>query len=337
MVVPFIRGQRNLPIPTDSVGTRKYLAPSITKQTAMAYTSVYQRHQSIINLLRRRKHQRHTTSSIHSYLQGLGMGFSVRTVERDIKLINEKMGNCIVTKGARPHHWYAFEEADGTSLVGNFLDHATLTDIIGEELELSGQGEQVIYMDETRIAHGLEHMPMLAKAARRRNRVRVVHRKFGDGEPTERVVCPLFLKQFQQRWYLVAREQQSNEIRSFGLERIVEVEVLSESFPKRKGETHEELYGHVFGLFEREHDPVTVRLWSSHFHADYLRTLPLHPTQEEEEGEQDGGVVFSFFLTPNYEFLQAVLRMERNVMLLSPAHAVIELREMLEEMLDMYR
>jgi predicted DNA-binding transcriptional regulator YafY len=167
--------------------------------------------------------------------------------------------------------------------------------------------------------------------------VRIVHRKFGDKEASEREIFPLFLKQFQQRWYLVAREAKSKRIKSFGLERIEEFELLPHTFRARAGETHEKLYGHVFGLFEREHNPVLVRLWSSRFHANYLRTLPLHPSQEEDSQELDGGVVFTFFLTPNYEFFQAILKMETHVRILSPESAVNGLRKMLKEMLDLYK
>lgn len=302
----------------------------------MSYSSVYQRHRHIVNILKRKRPPKPSTADIQRQLGLLGVDVSLRTVERDLARITEELGTCIVRKGAHPDHWYEIEEADGTTLVGNFLDHALLTEIMRNELAERERGEPVIFMDGLRLAHGLEHIPLLAQAARNRNRVRIVHRKFGEEEASEREVCPLFLKQFQQRWYLVAREAKSDQIKSFGLERIEELELLPDSFRARAAETHEKLYGHVFGLYEREHRSVSVRLWSSRFHANYLRTLPLHPSQGEEPQELDGGVVFTFFLTPNYEFLQAILKMETNVRLLSPESAVNGLREMLKEMLGMY-
>lgn len=302
----------------------------------MSYSSVYQRHQSIVNYLRKHRSQRPRTADLRNHLGRLGIEVSLRTVERDIIKINEELGMRIVRCGSHPDHWYELDENDTTTLVGDFLDHALLADMMREELAEREHGEQVMFLDGLRPANGLEHMPLLARAARTRHKARIVHRKFGEELAIERIVCPLFLKQFQQRWYLVARESKGGDLRSFGLERIEEAELLPETFRPRKTDTHNELYGHVFGLFEREHDPVLVRLWSSRFHANYLRTLPLHPSQGEEPEELDGGVVFTFFLTPNYEFLQAILKMETHVQLLSPERAVNELREILKEMWEMY-
>lgn len=302
----------------------------------MSYSTVYQRHQHIINILKRRQPQKLSTADIRQQLSGMGVDVSLRTVERDLGHLTDKLGICIVRRGSHPYHWYEIVESDGTALMGNFLDHAMLTDIMRNELAERDRGESVIFMDGLRLAHGLEHMPLLAQAARRRNKVRIVHRKFGNEETSEREVCPLFLKQFQQRWYLVAREVKGGQVKSFGLERIEELELLPSTFKTRTDETHEKLYGHVFGLYEREHDPVLVRLWSTSFHANYLRTLPLHPSQEEEPEELDGGVVFTVFLTPNYEFLQVIMKMETQVRLLSPESAVKELKGMLEDLLDIY-
>lgn len=303
----------------------------------MSYSTVYQRHQHIVNILKRKRPPKPSTADIQRQLSMMDIDVSLRTVERDLARLTEELGTCIVRKGSHPDHWYEMEESDGSALVGNFLDHALLTDIMRNELAERDRCEPVIFMDGLRLAHGLEHMPLLAQAARTRNSVRIVHRKFGDKEASEREIFPLFLKQFQQRWYLVAREAKSKRIKSFGLERIEEFELLPHTFRARAGETHEKLYGHVFGLFEREHNPVLVRLWSSRFHANYLRTLPLHPSQEEDSQELDGGVVFTFFLTPNYEFFQAILKMETHVRILSPESAVNGLRKMLKEMLDLYK
>jgi predicted DNA-binding transcriptional regulator YafY len=302
----------------------------------MSYSSVYQRHQHIVNILKRKRPPKPSTADIQRQLNLLDVHVSLRTVERDLARLTDELGTCIVRKGSHPDHWYEIEESDGTALVGNFLDHTLLTETMRNELAERDRGEPVIFMDGLRLAHGLEHMPLLAQAARKRNKVRIVHRKFGDEEASEREVCPLFLKQFQQRWYLVAREAKGDQIKSFGLERIEELEALPDTFRVKLGETHEKLYGHVFGLYEREHNPVLVRLWSSRFHANYLRTLPLHPSQREEPQELDEGVVFTFFLTPNYEFLQAILKMETQVRLLSPESAVVELQRMLRKMLGMY-
>jgi len=52
--------------------------------------------------------------------------------------------------------------------------------------------------------------------------------------------------------------------------------------------------------------------------APYLRTLPLHTSQEEVETTDDYSI-FTYWLSPEFDFVQALLAMGEDVEVLSPA------------------
>ena len=271
-----------------------------------------------------------------NFLHGLGEGVDERTVQRDIKTIENELDYVIERKGSHPNRWYEIvEEPEEKTLVSRYLEHAGLAEILRKEATKKRDQRRSIYLDETQMTEGLGHVAVILDAIKNNIKLIVSHCKFG-GEPTERKVCPLFLKQYRHRWYLLAREDESDRTKSFGLDRILSVEPTDETFQFAEKDNHEVMYGHVIGLHGNEEAPETIRLWSETTHAGYLRSVKLHHSQHEV-GETDGGVVFELHLVPNYEFFQQILMMESRVRILSPASAIDHMKAMLVGILERYK
>jgi|GEM_PF-2325117 len=299
----------------------------------MAYARIYNRHGYILDYIRR--NSRPTTDDIVNFLHGLGEGVDERTVQRDIRTIENELDYVIERKGLHPNKWYKIvEEPEEKTLVSRYLEHAGLAEMLRKEATKKRNQRRSIYLDETQMTEGLGHVPVILEAIKNSAKLNVSHCKFG-GEPTERKVYPLFLKQYRHRWYLLAREDESGRTKSFGLDRILSVEPTDGTFQFTEQDDHEAMYGHVIGLYGNEEAPETIRLWSETAHAGYLRSVKLHHSQREI-GEMDGGVVFEFFLVPNYEFFQQILMMESKVRILNPQTVVKRMKAMLIGILELY-
>lgn len=300
----------------------------------MAYARIYNRHGYILDYIKR--NSRPTTEDIVHFLHGLGEGVDERTVQRDIKTIENELDYVIERKGLHPNKWYEIvEEPEEKTLVSRYLEHAGLAEMLRKEAVKKHGQRRSIYLDETQMTEGLGYVPLILEAIKNSTKLNVSHCKFG-GEPTERKVCPLFLKQYLHRWYLLARENESGKTKSFGLDRILKVEPTDEIFQFTEQDNHNTMYGHVIGLYGNEEEPETIRIWSETAHAGYLRSVKLHHSQQEI-GEMDGGVVFEFFLVPNYEFFQLMLMMESKVQILSPQTVVERMKAMLLGALGRYK
>jgi predicted DNA-binding transcriptional regulator YafY len=299
----------------------------------MAYARIYSRQSKIVEFLRNAKQP--TAKDIVRYLEAQGELIDVRTVQRDIERISMDMDIEIKKCGSHPRHWYEIDsEPEERPVASTYLEYAMMTDIMRNELEQEKKHGKVIHLDYPVLTKGLNNIPLLLPAIRGRNKVRMVYHKF-SGEVSERVVCPLYFKQFRKRWYLLARDTSDNMVKSFGLERIEQVERLAEKFRRRDGEDHDSLYANAIGLFASEEPPVTVRFWSEEYNANYVRSVPLHPSQVEVEHDADGSI-FELTVVPNYEFYQAMLMMGDKVKVISPEAVREGMKEVISAMLKIY-
>lgn len=305
----------------------RYLRP-------MAYSRIYSRQNKIVEFIRSRK--RPTVSEMVDFLAESDEVVSKRTVERDIQNIINDLGIEIERCGTHPNYFYRIDEGqDSTAIVSSYLEHALLADVMRNEMEGKKKFGHTLFPDRPQMTEGLNNIPLLTPSIQHRKQVSIKYRKF-SGEESERVVCPLFLRQFRKRWYLIARDTKDNIAKTFGLERIISVKPLEQKFKPKEGENYESLFAHVIGLFESDAAPVTIRFWSEDYNANYVRSVPLHSSQRELE-PADNGAVFELTVVPNYEFYQTMLMMGDKVRIISPQDVREGMKATIRTMLGHYK
>lgn len=89
---------------------------------------------------------------------------------------------------------------------------------------------------EKRRPQGTEHFYGLLHAIKNCFCIQLKHKKFWDDEVTERKVKPLGLKEFKGRWYLIAKDEKSDPVKTFGLDRIIDFTITKQRFEKVPGE-----------------------------------------------------------------------------------------------------
>ncbi len=125
----------------------------------------------------------------------------------------------------------------------------------------------------------------ILEAMRDHKVLRITHEKFGSSEPTTRTVKPYGLKQFRQRWYMVAQvKEHNNKVLTYALDdRIKSIERTDDSYKIPADFNIEKYFEHIYGVTMPNREPgekpeeVVIRL--NDYQANYLHTMPLHPTQ----------------------------------------------------------
>ena len=94
-----------------------------------------------------------------------------------------------------------------------------------------------------------------------------------------RVLKPLALKEFKNRWYLLAADEK-DVFKVFGLDRIKRLEITPNFF-KAMSVDFESYFKDVFGIINSQGKPVEeVILTFTEFKGRYIKSLPLHHSQE---------------------------------------------------------
>lgn len=150
------------------------------------------------------------------------------------------------------------------------------------------------------------------------------------------LVKPLALKMFNHRWYILGLNE-SNEFRVYSFDRIdgrSGVEITTESFEYPQGFHPADFFKDVVGVFVDGKAPLQkVRIRVYGLDVDYIRSLPLHSSQKEDNfvpGE------FEYRIRINHEFKSKLFAMGSQVEVLEPAELREEFRQKLRDAFARY-
>ena len=168
------------------------------------------------------------------------------------------------------------------------------------------------------IPSGQRFLTPIIEAMREELALEITYQSFWHDEPHIFKIEPYCIKIFRQRWYLVARSPDLKAIRIYALDRIQNLQITETPFKMPQEFCPETYFENAFGIIVDETiKPCTVKLKVYGKQRRYLQTLPLHPSQQEIEVKEDHSV-FTYFLSPTYDFMQEILSHGNDVELLSP-------------------
>ena len=125
------------------------------------------------------------------------------------------------------------------------------------------------------------------------------------------------------------------EVRTFGLDRIDNVEVLKQKFKKDKGIKPLDMFDNIIGVNGEDGKVEEVHLSLTPLQGKYLKSLPLHKSQlviKEDEKE----TVISLKVVVNYELMQRVLMLGEYCKVLQPKSLIDSVKKSLKESLGNY-
>ena len=135
------------------------------------------------------------------------------------------------------------------------------------------------------------------------------------GKEVEYVAEPYFLKQSQNRWYLVAMVE--SVLKCFELGRFVDFKVLDEDFVQGSGVRAENLFRDCFGIWDDPKMPVEdILLRFSPLDGRFIKTLPIHSSQKIEETDEYVEVTLRLKITN--DFVMALLSRSSSIEILAP-------------------
>ncbi len=165
---------------------------------------------------------------------------------------------------------------------------------------------------------GINHLEALYIACRERKQVAITHRKFGSENTETYTIHPILLKEYLNRWYVIAQVPERGGIRTFGLERISGLQVSDMSFPETELRTQiAQTFHHMVGLDDRHRKIEKVRLRFTGIGVEYEKTLPIHESATVIETSADA-TTFEYTLIPNFELIQRILAQADRVEVLAP-------------------
>ena len=289
----------------------------------------------IEEFLRRRKDRGATYPEIADYLEsqfaekGLELKFTERTFQRDKLAIADVFGIQISYSRKKNAHFIEEEELELSQ--ESVFDQLLLVEAYRET-----KGKADVMFFEPRRARGLEHLNGLIHAITQKKVLSFTYQKFWENEKSSKVVMPYALKEFKNRWYLLAADYQSKNpsffLKTYGLDRISDLNISNTSF-KRENIDIEKAYKNSFGIIStlgKETQEILLKF--DREQANYIKALPLHHSQTVI-AENETETIFRVSLVPTYDFQREILSYGKRVQVLAPESFIQELKAEVEIML----
>lgn len=210
-------------------------------------------------------------------------------------------------------------------LIGTFA----VENLIGESSELR---RRILLED---IPSGQQHLTPIIEAMRDGVKIRIMYQSFHSAEPSTFILAPYCVRVFRQRWYVLGTSEKGKELRLYGLDRILNTERTTTPFVLPENFDAEAFFANGYGVTVDERKPEIVRISVDAYQANYLRSLPIHPSQEETERNNDYSV-FQFFIVPTYEFIKELLSYGGTLEVLSPKWLRKEMKQEALTMNEIY-
>jgi predicted DNA-binding transcriptional regulator YafY len=290
------------------------------------------RYNLIINKLRNKSA---TFKEIEDYLereselQEYKFTVSNRTFRRDLDDIRSILNINIEYDFSRKVYYI---NDDGQPEVNNRMLEAFDT---FQALNLSGSFSNYIHF-EKRKPQGTENLLGLLHCIKNRYLIKFDYQKFWDSEATSRKAEPYALKEFKNRWYILAKDLKDNKIKTFALDRLTRLDPTLKKFSYPSNYNVEEHFRYCFGIISPNgQKPEEIILLFKPFQGKYLKTLPLHQTQEIIL-DNDEELQLKLRLCITHDFLMELLSFGDQVKVLQPEELVNELKRTYLNTLEQY-
>lgn len=252
---------------------------------------------------------------------------SQRTFERDVKEINELFGFDI--KFNRKFKKYQINNSYNDVAGRRILEAFDMLNALNHSNKVS---DYILF--EQRKPQGTEHLNTILACIGSRKLIGFGYQKFWDDEVSLRVVEPYAIREFKSRWYLVAKDLKDNVIKTFGLDRLQNPEQKSKSFTYPDADVLKNKFNHCFGVITPDKGkPDEIELLFSLLQAKYIKTLPLHHSQEIVKDDEDGLIV-KLKLYNTIDLRMEILSYGKEVKVLKPKKLANEIEKMHREALN---
>jgi predicted DNA-binding transcriptional regulator YafY len=258
---------------------------------------------------------------------------SLRTMQRDLQNIRNEFGIEIVYNKAQNGYFINTEHDTDYEYFMRFFEMTVMSGKLTETLKNESDISKYIAFDTAETISGLEYMQKILYAIRENFQIRLKYQRFTDSSPFDTTIAPGFLKEYQKRWYLIAWNFDLEDFRTYGLDRINELEISEVNFNKNLVKNWKDMFESVIGVSSYSSKPELIELSFDPEQGKYIKTLPLHHTQTIiTDDETEFRILLK--VVPNYELTQRILSQGERVEVIKPEWLREEIKEICRKILN---
>jgi predicted DNA-binding transcriptional regulator YafY len=284
------------------------------------------------------KLERNTYPSIkelHRFVLGHGIEVTQRTIERDIEKLRYEFGVSIISDDEDHRYYIDIENSRNYQNLLNLIEIAVTADVFGEPSKEKENLEYISFEHQGSLK-GINQLKPILQAIKGNRKITFNHYNFHSNKTKRYTIKPYLLKEYLGRWYVVGLIGPLKEFRTFGIERIIDLEMQTAQFTRNSDLDPVRDFRHIIGLTYSLGQREKVVLSFTPTQGQYIKSLPLHSSQKELIDNKEEYRI-ELDIIPNFELKHRVLSYGDTVKVLEPESLVQELMETIERMREKYK
>lgn len=300
------------------------------------------------------------SEALYEY-EGIMKGVSIRTVQADIQMMrSDKLGyNAPIIVFDKKYYEYEDRNYSITNIPITGTDLNKLSESVEFLKQFKGFGhfreiegvihkledhvysqknnqKPIIEFDRNENVKGLEFLDQIYQAILQKSNLRLWYKTFRANQSIIHEIQPILIKEFRNRWYVIALKDNEINILNFALDRIEKIEKTGEQTYPDFEFSHTDYYKDVIGVtVEPGSKAKEVNLWINKKTAPYILTKPLHSSQKMVK-ETGNGIIISLYVQHNYELEKEILSFGENLKVLYPPSLKQSIKKRIEHLYDNY-
>ncbi|HRA71472.1 MAG TPA: WYL domain-containing protein [Flavobacterium sp.] len=274
-----------------------------------------------------------TKQEILAYFEDIERGFNERTLYRLNETLSNNFGIEIVFDYANNGYFFDQENSTNPESFLSLLEILTTAELFFTNFKEKNNALSFVEFENKAAIEHIPNFKIVLDAIQQQLPITFKHNSFYHLKQEEYTLKPYFLKQYQNRWYVIGESE--NGYRTFGIDRIENITIGSEKF-KAKTEEAKDKFSHVIGLNYVDHKMEKVQLSFHISQKPYVISLPLHHTQKEINTDNENSFDIELRIHPNFEFRQQILKYGSLVKVLEPKWLAEEIKEELRKGFENY-
>jgi predicted DNA-binding transcriptional regulator YafY len=210
-----------------------------------------------------------------------------------------------------------------------------LTAKLQQGLKLDKRKDKIIEFEQNQYLKGLEYITPIYEAIQNEQAITVKYQSFKQDEPITLVISPYFLKQYNNRWFLLGATEGFSNLTTLALDRVKNISTSSSQYNSKHGIDFEDYFEDVVGVTVKQEvkaEKIRIRIDKSLY--PYIKTKPIHGSQKYLGN--DGGEIIELELIPNYELESLLLSFGEQIEIISPEDLRRKIRLRLNKTIKRY-
>lgn len=189
--------------------------------------------------------------------------------------------------------------------------------------------DTIISFDDNIDAEGRQHISKLFHAIVDKVVLSIRYKPFDVSDVVEHTVHPYYLKEYNNRWFLLGLDEHYHVLTTFALDRILSIDTTHKKYVVNDVD-FVEYFDDVIGVTVFPDEAIQkIKLWVDKEQYPYIRTKPLHGSQKVLRKLEDENVIIQIEVKENYELIQKILSFGEHMVVLEPATIREKIRNMI--------